>query len=244
MTAPRATPTRRAPLARASGPPAPDLRAVRLSRRDTGERPLRPTPRRCPAVSGTTAWPCSILNGPRHERNDEQHDDDRVYARGPMWVEVVEPLRRSWVPVLVAQLGEPDAATHSRTFGGLDREGSHFTKPRTRGTHRTGPAAASCRSGPSASTLYLWRQPLGGVSIRTGKGGMSAGRGPGQGEVRKMAGYAPTCSTCGAVLSGYGRSEELNFQVHFCPQCRAREEAARTRVEKQAVQTEVIPKAA
>jgi len=55
-----------------------------------------------------------------------------------------------------------------------------------------------------------------------------------------MAGYAPTCSTCGAVLTGYGRSEELNFQVHFCSHCRAKEDTARAGVEKQAVQTEVM----
>ncbi len=59
-----------------------------------------------------------------------------------------------------------------------------------------------------------------------------------------MVGFAPTCSTCGAVLSGYGRSEELNFQVHFCPQCRAREGTARAGVEKQADQPEVVDKAA
>jgi hypothetical protein len=59
-----------------------------------------------------------------------------------------------------------------------------------------------------------------------------------------MAGYAPTCSTCGAVLSGYGRSEPLNFQVHFCPHCRAQEVSARVRVKEPAVQTEVMDKAA
>ncbi len=59
-----------------------------------------------------------------------------------------------------------------------------------------------------------------------------------------MVAFAPACPTCGAVLTGYGRSEELNFQVHFCLHCRAKSETARAGVEKQAVQTGVMDKAA
>ena len=56
--------------------------------------------------------------------------------------------------------------------------------------------------------------------------------------------FAPTCSKCGAVLSGYGWSEELNFQVHFCPQCRAREETGKVEVKQQAVEMAVLDEAA
>jgi hypothetical protein len=176
----------------------------------------------------------------------------------------------SWVSVLVAQLGGAERGHALARLWWPGPGGVSFHEAQDAGHPQNG----SCRRLLPIRTVCVYSVPVAaapravdlcgaigmslrggvqrttghtigiGVSIRTGKGGMSAGRGPGQGEVRKMAGYAPTCSTCGAVLSGYGRSEELNFQVHFCPQCRAREEAARTRVEKQAVQTEVIPKAA
>jgi hypothetical protein len=48
-----------------------------------------------------------------------------------------------------------------------------------------------------------------------------------------MVAKPPTCSTCGAVLMGLGWSEELNFQVSFCPQCRAREATSRAVTKKQ-----------
>lgn len=59
-----------------------------------------------------------------------------------------------------------------------------------------------------------------------------------------MAGYAPTCSTCGAVLNGYGWSKELNFMVHFCPQCRAKGETGRLETIKEPVQREALDEAA
>jgi len=33
----------------------------------------------------------------------------------------------------------------------------------------------------------------------------------------------PTCDRCGSVLSGFARSEELDFPVYFCPRCRGPE---------------------
>lgn len=59
-----------------------------------------------------------------------------------------------------------------------------------------------------------------------------------------MVARAPTCSTCGAVLIGYGWSEELNFQVHFCPRCKAKEETPRPVVKKPAVEIGVMDEAA
>jgi hypothetical protein len=59
-----------------------------------------------------------------------------------------------------------------------------------------------------------------------------------------MVAFAPACPTCGAVLTGYGRSEDLNFQVHFCLHCRAKSKMARAEAEKQAVRMEVMDKAA
>ncbi len=37
---------------------------------------------------------------------------------------------------------------------------------------------------------------------------------------------APTCLSCGSILMGYGWSKELNFPVHFCTQCAAKQETA------------------
>ncbi len=59
-----------------------------------------------------------------------------------------------------------------------------------------------------------------------------------------MVAKAPTCSTCGAVLFGYGWSEEMNFQVHFCPQCRAKEATSRPAMKKPTVETGVLDEAA
>ena len=59
-----------------------------------------------------------------------------------------------------------------------------------------------------------------------------------------MVASAPTCSTCGAVINGLAWSEELNFMVHFCPQCRAKEETHRPVVKKEAVQMGVFDEAA
>lgn len=36
----------------------------------------------------------------------------------------------------------------------------------------------------------------------------------------------PVCRTCGSVLMGYGWSKELNFPVHYCTDCAAKQEAA------------------
>lgn len=68
--------------------------------------------------------------------------------------------------------------------------------------------------------------------------------GPGLEEVREMA--APTCSTCGSILSGYERSKELNTCVYFCPTCRrAEEEAARlAKAREEVAEVEVLRKAA
>ncbi|MFQ5848323.1 MAG: hypothetical protein ACE5IQ_11725 [Candidatus Methylomirabilales bacterium] len=41
---------------------------------------------------------------------------------------------------------------------------------------------------------------------------------------------APTCPTCGGILMGYRRDEKLNFPVHFCPACEAKQ-AATAKVE-------------
>ncbi len=59
-----------------------------------------------------------------------------------------------------------------------------------------------------------------------------------------MGAKPPTCSTCGAVLSGIGWSEELHFTVCFCPRCRAKEETSRPAMITQAVEMGVMDKAA
>jgi hypothetical protein len=59
-----------------------------------------------------------------------------------------------------------------------------------------------------------------------------------------MGAFPPTCSACGTVLSGYGRSEALNIEVYFCPQCRAKEGAGGVEVQKPAAAPEVRVKAA
>ena len=59
-----------------------------------------------------------------------------------------------------------------------------------------------------------------------------------------MAAKPPTCSTCGAVLSGFGWSEELKFMVCFCPRCRAKEETSRPAMKKPAAEMGVMDEAA
>jgi hypothetical protein len=59
-----------------------------------------------------------------------------------------------------------------------------------------------------------------------------------------MAGAAPTCSTCGAILSGYGWSEEINCMVYFCPQCKLSRETRRVETKRPPVQKEELDKAA
>jgi hypothetical protein len=59
-----------------------------------------------------------------------------------------------------------------------------------------------------------------------------------------MSAKPPTCSTCGAILMGYGRSEEVNFQVSFCPQCRAKEATARPVTKRQVAEMRELDEAA
>ena len=59
-----------------------------------------------------------------------------------------------------------------------------------------------------------------------------------------MVAKPPTCSVCGAVLMGYGWSEELNFQVSFCPHCRAKEAISRPATKKQAAEVRELDEAA
>lgn len=69
--------------------------------------------------------------------------------------------------------------------------------------------------------------------------------GPGQGEVRKMAGVPPTCSTCGSILVGYERNKELNTFTYFCINCRRTEEkATRLRAKEEVAEVEVLREAA
>lgn len=57
---------------------------------------------------------------------------------------------------------------------------------------------------------------------------------------------APTCSTCGSILTGYERSKVLNTPVYFCPTCRrAEEEAARlAKARAEVAEVEVLKEAA
>jgi len=56
---------------------------------------------------------------------------------------------------------------------------------------------------------------------------------------------APSCSTCGSFLSGYELDKELNFFIHFCPECRSAEEkTARLKVKEEVAESEVMKKAA
>ncbi len=59
-----------------------------------------------------------------------------------------------------------------------------------------------------------------------------------------MIASAPTCPTCGAVLIGYGWSDELQFQVHFCPRCREKEETPQPKGKPQVVEKGVMDEAA
>ena len=68
--------------------------------------------------------------------------------------------------------------------------------------------------------------------------------GPGQEEVTKMV-RAPSCSTCGSFLTGFELDKELNFFIHFCPDCRSAEEkAARLKMQEEVAQVEVLKEAA
>jgi hypothetical protein len=56
---------------------------------------------------------------------------------------------------------------------------------------------------------------------------------------------APSCSACGSFLSGYELDKELNFFIHFCPECRSAEEKiARLKVKEEVAEPEVMRKAA
>ena len=68
--------------------------------------------------------------------------------------------------------------------------------------------------------------------------------GPGRTEVSMMAAKPPTCSTCGAVLSGYGWSPELKCMVSYCPRCNAKTETLRPAAGKPAVEMGVLDEAA
>jgi len=74
--------------------------------------------------------------------------------------------------------------------------------------------------------------------------GIAIREGPGRAEEGTMAAKAPTCSTCGAVLSGIGWSPELNFMVSFCPRCKAKEDAPRPAAGKPVVEMGVLDEAA
>ena len=68
--------------------------------------------------------------------------------------------------------------------------------------------------------------------------------GPGQEEVIKMV-RAPSCSTCGSFLTGFELDKELNFFIHFCPECRSAEEkTARLKVKEEVAEGEVQKEAA
>lgn len=57
------------------------------------------------------------------------------------------------------------------------------------------------------------------------EGPQAESMGPGRKEVRTMA-NPPVCRTCGSILMGYGWSKELNFPVHYCTDCVAKQEAS------------------
>ena len=78
---------------------------------------------------------------------------------------------------------------------------------------------------------------------RSGKEESAAG-GTGPAEVGKMVAKAPTCSMCGAVIIGYGWSEELKFTVQFCPQCREREAVSRPTIKTPVLEREMLDEAA
>ena len=67
--------------------------------------------------------------------------------------------------------------------------------------------------------------------------------GPGQEEVTKMV-RAPSCSTCGSFLTGFELDKELNFFIHFCPECRSAEEKSARLKAKEEVASEVVEEAA
>jgi hypothetical protein len=52
-----------------------------------------------------------------------------------------------------------------------------------------------------------------------------------EGEVTTMSARAPTCVTCGTILTGFEWSDELEYFVHFCPACREQEKPHRREVE-------------
>ncbi|MGH7387502.1 MAG: hypothetical protein ACREIZ_03440 [Candidatus Methylomirabilales bacterium] len=56
---------------------------------------------------------------------------------------------------------------------------------------------------------------------------------------------APSCSTCGSFLTGFELDKELNFFIHFCPDCRSAEEkTARLKAKEEVAEVEAVKEAA
>jgi thiol-disulfide isomerase/thioredoxin len=54
---------------------------------------------------------------------------------------------------------------------------------------------------------------------------------------------APSCSTCGSFLTGFELDKELNFFIHFCPDCRSAEEKT-ARLKEEVAEGEAVREAA
>ncbi len=56
---------------------------------------------------------------------------------------------------------------------------------------------------------------------------------------------APSCSTCGSFLTGFELDKELNFFIHFCPDCRSVEEkSARLKAKEEVAEVDQAKEAA
>jgi len=54
---------------------------------------------------------------------------------------------------------------------------------------------------------------------------------------------APSCSTCGSFLTGFELDKELNFFIHFCPECISAEEKT-ARIKEEVAEGEAVKEAA
>lgn len=85
------------------------------------------------------------------------------------------------------------------------------------------------------------------VAERMGVVSVGYKEGPDPEEVRNMGGNspAPTCSTCGSILSGYEWGKDVRTLMYFCPQCRGvHAEPARLTANKEEIAGVELKKAA